>query len=91
MKEQEVINLISNRVILNPMQEFKICEIEDFPQYIYINVVDKDTKRSTGGHAYVISLEEDKKIFIVPNEMPPHFNLRSVMDGDAEEMEQTDS
>lgn len=86
MSVEQVIELLSSKVKLTDTQVFHHCPSEDFVQYVYVDVVDMNTQKSVGGKAYVVDIENDNKIFVVPNEMPPHFNLRSVYDDDALEL-----
>ena len=62
-------------------------KINDFDDYWYITRLDEDGETFVGGYAYVVHIETGA-IFAVPGAMPPHFNLRSVVEDDAKEITQ---
>lgn len=86
MRDEEAIDYLLGKIKLLENQELTICDSPDFPQYKYLDVVDRNTRKPHGGSAYVIDIEDNSRIYVVPNEMPPHFNMRSVEADDALEL-----
>lgn len=87
MRDEEAVDYINKRIQLPEGYKLVPSEFNDFPQYKYVDVVEKETEKPIGGNAYVIDLiSEPITVYVVPNTLPAHFNLRSVFDEDALEL-----
>ena len=86
MNSNEAVELIASRIEIHSDEELTASKVVDYDTYWYVIKTHVDDPTVVGGYAYVIA-EETGAIFAVPGGMPPHFNLRSVIDGDALEIE----
>lgn len=85
MKNTEAIQLVKNQIALEGDEEFTAEKVKDFDNYWYVSCAKAATGKNTGGYAYVVNVETGVT-YAVPNSMPAHFNLRSVVSGDAVEV-----
>lgn len=63
-------------------------KVQDFDGYWYITRLDPEGAPILRGYAYAVCIETSG-VFAVPGSMPAHFNLRSVTQDDAKEIEQS--